>query len=240
MHRPLIGITCGTSIRDLQAKTEQDRLNRAYSQALWQAGAMPVILPTLEEEKAAIELLYHLDGILISGGADISPELYGETPLNETVETDPPRDRAELPLIRAAVQQGTPLLAICRGIQSLNVALGGTLYQDLPTQRPSPIAHRQSQSRHVPTHTISIEPGSRLAQIVGGASMEVNSLHHQAVKEVGRGLRVVAFAPDGVIEALEDAEKPFLIGVQFHPEEMVGVCEKSRRLFRAFVEAASS
>lgn len=240
MPRPLIGITCGTSIRDPQAKTEQDRLNRAYSQALWLAGAVPVILPTLENEEAAAETLHHLDGLLVSGGADLSPDLYGEKAINDTVETDPLRDRAELPLIRAALEQEMPLFAICRGIQSLNVTLGGTLYQDLVTQRPSPVAHRQSQSRDTRTHSISIEPDSRLARIVGDTVMEVNSLHHQAVKEVGRGLRVVALAPDGVIEAVEDAEKPFLIGVQFHPEETVGVCEKSRRLFRAFVEAASS
>jgi len=240
MLRPLIGVTCGTSALDRREANPQDRLNRAYSHALWAAGAAPVILPNLDDEETAVAYLARLDGLLVSGGYDVCPARYGEATLNATVQVDELRDRAELPLIRAAVERGVPLLAICRGIQSLNVALGGTLYQDIPAQIATPLRHRQSEPRHQPTHTIALQSDSRLAAIIGDTRMEVNTFHHQALKDVAAGLAVVARAEDGVIEAVENPAARFLLGVQFHPEDLVGVCEKSRRLFRAFVEAAAS
>lgn len=237
MPRPLIGITCGTSALEKEAANLQDRLNLAYSRALWEAGAAPVLLPTLEHAEAT-DYLARLDGLLLSGGYDVCPSLYGEEALNETVRVDEPRDRAELPLIRAAVESGLPLLAICRGIQSLNVALGGTLYQDIPAQIKTSLQHSQRAPRPTPTHRIAIRPDSRLAQIIGDTRMEVNSFHHQALKDVAEGLEVVAWAEDGVVEAVEAPQARFLLGVQFHPEEMVGEWEEARRLFRAFVAAA--
>lgn len=244
MKRPLIGVTSATCAFDCHAPQPQDRLNQSYSRALWQAGAVPVILPNLPEDAETVtQTLARLDGLLLSGGWDISPTRYGESPLNETVKVDEERDRAEFPLIRAALERETPLLAICRGIQALNVALGGTLYQDIPSQVETRLQHQQTEPRHVPTHTIAVESGSRLAQIVGAARLETNSMHHQAVREVGEGLRVTARAEDGVIEALENPLKPFLVAVQFHPEEIALAPEETasvqacRALFRAFVEA---
>lgn len=238
-RRPLVGITCGTSALDAAAKTPQDRINRAYSVAVWQAGAVPVVLPVIEDEDAAEALLDPLDGLLVSGGYDVAPRLFGEETLNDTVEVDAPRDAGELPLLRAAIARDLPMLCICRGIQSLNVVLGGTLYQDLPSQLPSKIAHRQTEPRGVATHAIEIERGSRLSRIAGSTAMAVNSFHHQALKDVAPGLEVTARAADGVVEAVERAESRFLVAVQFHPEETAPVCPKSRSLFKALAEAAT-
>jgi putative glutamine amidotransferase len=238
MPRSLIGITCGTSALDPYAKNSQDRLNHAYSEAIMGAGAVPVLIPNLEA--AAEDLLNRLDGLLFSGGYDLCPGLYGEDVLNGTVEIDERRDRAEMPTLRAALSGNLPILAICRGVQTLNVALGGSLYQDIPTQRPSEICHRQEAPRREATHTIAIEEGSRLAEAVGDTQMAVNSFHHQALKQIGKGLSVVAVAPDGVIEAVEGPQGRFLLGVQFHPEEMVGVSAQARAIFAAFVDAARS
>lgn len=240
MHPPLIGISCGTSRHDEHAKTEQDRLNMAYSNAIQEAGGLPIILPNVGDRLDTAALLDRLDGLLLSGGYDVCPAVFGEETLNESVEVDEARDATELPLIREAVHRQTPILAICRGIQSLNVALGGTLYQDLPVQAPSGIPHRQNAPRHAATHSIAIESGSRLAEAVGDTQMEVNSFHHQALRDVADGLKVVAKAPDGTIEAVEAPAHRFLVAVQFHPEEMTGSSEKARKLFRAFVEAAQT
>src|SRR5262249_24538288 len=152
---------------------------------------------------------------------DVQPEIFGETILNETVEIDTPRDASELPLIRLALARDIPIFAICRGIQSLNVCLGGTLYQDIPAQMLSHIGHSQNEPPQQATHSIEIKDGSRLASIVGSKSMAVNSMHHQALKDVGSDLKVVARAEDGIIEAAEMPEKRFVLAVQFHPEEMV-------------------
>jgi putative glutamine amidotransferase len=176
---------------------------------------------------------------LLSGGYDCDPCLFGEEKLNESVEIDSRRDEWELPLVRAAVERGMPILAICRGIQSLNVALGGTLYQDLPAQMPTDIHHRQTEGRAVATHSIEVDPNSRLAAIIG-PNMEVNSFHHQSLKRIADGLRVVASAPDGVIEAVEGTGEEFLIGVQFHPEEMVSGSRQAYALFEALTAAASA
>jgi putative glutamine amidotransferase len=237
MPRPFIGITSGTSALDKHATNPQDRLNQTYSRAVEAAGGVPIILPNIDA--AAQELVSRLDGLLLSGGYDLAPTLFDEGVLNETVEIDEGRDRAEMPILRAALERDMPILAICRGIQTLNVALGGSLYQDIPAQIPSDIQHKQKQPRHEATHTIAIERDSRLAAAVGGAEMPVNSFHHQALKRVGEGLRVTAVAPDGVIEAVEGTDGRFLLGVQFHPEEMVGVSEQAKAIFQAFVLAAS-
>lgn len=235
---PLIGITCGTSALDPHAKAPQDRLNQAYSIAVSCTGGIPVILPTCRPDDNPASLLERLDGLLLSGGYDCAPCLFGEEKLNETVEIDDRRDEWELPLIRAAVDGGVPILAICRGIQSLNVALGGSLYQDIPAQLPSEIRHRQEEARDVATHSIWIDENSRLAEIVG-KSLDVNSFHHQSLKYVADALQVVSRAPDGVIEAVEGRGDAFLLGVQFHPEEMVFNSAGARALFDAFAKAAA-
>lgn len=180
-------------------------------------------------------------GILLSGGLDVAPGLYGAAEQHPTVEVDTLRDAAELALIQEALRVGVPLLAICRGIQVLNVAMGGTLVQDIPSQLPSAIAHRQKEARHVATHSITIAEDSRLAQIVRTTTLDVNSFHHQALDRVAPGIRPVAWAADGIIEAAESADpRRFVVAVQYHPEEMTSRHEHARSLFRAFVAAAAA
>lgn len=238
-YRPLIGITC-SSYAPSNGEASHDRLNHAYSRSVWLAGGAPVVLPNIDDEDHAAAALRELDGLLLSGGGDVAPAQYGEDPWNDTVSPDALRDASELPLIRAAVRMNLPILAICRGIQSLNVALGGALWQDLPTQAPSDIAHRQSAARDVATHAIAVEPGSLLAQIAGAEMLEVNSFHHQAVRDVAAGCRVTARAPDGVIEAIESPAHRFVLGVQFHPEEMFFTSVQCRRLFEALIQACTA
>ena len=236
--RPLIGITSGTSALDEHAKAAQDRLNRSYCEAVALGGGIPVILPNLVVGADSEEIIARIDGVLLSGGYDVDPAEFGEKRFNETVEVDAERDAAELPLIHAALRRDAPIFAICRGIQSLNVALGGTLIQDLPAQAPSAIRHRQDEKREVATHSVCVEPGSRLSEAIGTETLCVNSFHHQAVKDLGKGLVVTARAEDGVIEALEMPGLRYVVAVQFHPEEMVRTSAEARRLFEAFVAAA--
>ena len=180
------------------------------------------------------------DGILLTGGADIEPARYNRSPHPALGETEPERDDTEFALIRNALRENLPIFAICRGIQALNVAMGGSLYQDLPSEIPSHIHHQQTTQkipRNQPTHTILIEPDCLLRKIVGKSEIEVNSLHHQALEEVALGLVVSATAPDGVIEAVEAPGQRWVVGVQFHPEELAPFYDSSRELFHAFVEA---
>ena len=239
MPRKLIGITCSTQ-EAKENTTARQFLNRAYAWAVEQAGGVPVLLPATTVSGAAERYLDALDGLLLSGGVDLAPECYGETPHPALGEVDSDRDALEIPLIRAALAQDMPIFAICRGIQALNVALGGTLYQDLPAQHPTEIEHQQSRNRIPRTdfsHPIRIAAASRLREIVGAEEMQTNSFHHQALREVAPGLTVTAWAPDGVIEAVEGKAQRYLVAVQFHPEETAPNDEKSRRLFEAFVAA---
>jgi putative glutamine amidotransferase len=180
-----------------------------------------------------------LDGLLLPGGEDVDPALYGEARHEKCGPSSPELDEVELTLARWAVDDGKPVLAICRGIQVLNVALGGTLYQDIAAQIPGGAEHVKHRRgpRDFLAHTATITHGSRLALILGATSLPVNSLHHQAVKDVAPGLAVVAQTPDGIIEAMEVPEHPFAIGVQWHPEELVDVDARSQKLFDALVVA---
>ncbi|MGC8668894.1 MAG: gamma-glutamyl-gamma-aminobutyrate hydrolase family protein [Chthonomonadales bacterium] len=230
-----IGVTAATS-EDGAACS----VRISYLRALTAAGAAPILLPNLDEAELRAAWLDRLDGVLLTGGADVDPALYGEEVLNGTVKTDGVRDRAELPLIRDAWARRMPILAICRGIQALNVALGGSLYQDLPSQKPSAIAHRQAQERCVCSHAIRIRTDSRLAQLSGTSTLQVNSFHHQAIRRLAPGLQAVAWAEDGVIEGVEAPASPFVVGVQYHPEDLADTQREARSLFEGFVAAAKA
>lgn len=204
-------------------------LKTTYSDAVRLAGGIPVLIPVLRDSVTVSELVRHLDGIILSGGEDIDPLYYGEEHLPELGTVNAPRDTFDVLLIRTVLRQEKPLLAICRGEQVLNVVLGGTLWQDIPSQIPaSDLNHRQTEPATTATQTILIEPGSRLAGILGTAKIGVNSHHHQAVKDLAPGLVVTARAEDGVVEAYESIPsapdpygKPFgerILAVQFHPE----------------------
>lgn len=217
------------------------RVNEAYTTAIASVGLIPVILPPMEAA-VATAALDGVAGLVLTGGEDIGAEHFGQTPHPAMGTTHPGRDECELALTRAAAARRMPTLAICRGAQVANVALGGTLIQDIPSLKPSGIGHDQSDRRTERVHPISIERRTSLAAVVGETSIAVNSSHHQAVDAVAPSLRVSATSPDGIVEALEPARGDWwMIAVQWHPEELTGTPEPwDRRLFSAFAEAVRS
>lgn len=241
---PLIGITCATTVRPGWSQFSPghlcDFLDREYSAALQEAGACPLLIPNVLQGKTLRRLLESLDGLIISGGTDVNPRRYGEDPLPGLGEIDAPRDECELTLARLALERDLPLLGICRGIQVLNIAAGGTLFQDIQTQVPEPLKHRQSADKSVVTHRVKIEKKSLLAGILREETLWVNGMHHQAVKELGDGLSASARSGDDIIEGVEGTGNRFVIGVQWHPEGNWREDSHSRKLFQAFVEAARS
>ncbi|GAB4209413.1 MAG: gamma-glutamyl-gamma-aminobutyrate hydrolase family protein [Roseiflexaceae bacterium] len=237
--RPLIGIPCGTfRDRDWCPPTHGHR--QTYVDAVVAAGGAPLLIPLIEQEEVLRTIYDRLDGLLLAGGGDIQPHYYGEEPLPELGTTDALRDQVEIPLVRWAMEDGKPVLGICRGLQVLNVALGGTLYQDIPSQIQTDIVHDSSYTRKDWTymaHDIALEPGSRLAEILGVTRFGTNSLHHQSLKTVAEPLQPVGWAPDGVVEAVEGRNGQFVIGVQCHPEALQGEADpRWRALFRRFIE----
>jgi putative glutamine amidotransferase len=246
---PLIGVTT-SEVRRAETITQtaegdpprhEMALGLTYLRAIERAGGIPVVMPPLHSE--AIEpLLDHVDGICLSGGPDLDPGSYQEPRHPKLGPTEPDLDRFELEIARAADERGKPILAICRGAQAINVARGGKLVQHIPdgqdTADPSHIAHRQKAPGDVVTHDVELDSSSRLSQIFGSDHVAVNSFHHQAAELLGEGLVPVAWAPDGILEGIEDPSRPFLVGVQWHAETLVDRPEHLA-LFRAFVEAAA-
>jgi putative glutamine amidotransferase len=226
--RPVVGVTAGSDPNP--NAPARYRLNRAYIDALVAAGATPVLLPPGSD---AVPLLEKLDGLVLTGGADVDPQLYGEERAPETDIVDRVRDDLEIPLARAAVAEEKPILAICRGQQVLNVALGGTLVQHLEDHPRGD----SNEDRTAILHTVRLDPHSVLGELLG-PTLKVNSLHHQAVKDVAPGLRAVGWSEDGVIEALE-SDSGVVLSVQCHPEELVTNEPWARKLFASFVERLS-
>lgn len=211
-------------------------LGMKYVQAIVRAGGAPVVLPPLGRD-ALETLIDRLSGVCLPGGPDLHPSIYREEPHPRLGPTEPEIDDFELALLQAAEQRGLPVLAICRGAQALNVARGGSLHQHLPEAVAGDVEHRQTAPDSVPTHAAQIALGSVLGRTLARREVVVNSFHHQAVSRLGRGLRAVAWAPDGVVEALEAPERPFVVGVQWHAEALVERPEQAA-LFGAFVAAA--
>ena len=220
---PLIGISCSRSGK------QTNTLLSTYPDAILRAGGAPVILPTVKDSASADRIIASLDAVVFSGGEDVEPARYGEDVWNETVECDLIRDESDFLLAKAALRQGKPILGICRGEQLLNVVLGGSLYQDIPSQIPDNVGHSGT------THRIGLEKGSALALVMGEDSLTVNSFHHQAIKEPASGIRIIARAPDGVIEGFET---PQVLAVQFHPEKMLREDDEWLPLFEWFVNKA--
>lgn len=214
-------------------------MSRPYLGALEKTGALPVILPLALEPNTLRRLYERVDGLFMAGGGDLDPACYAQANHPATSGVDSLRDETELILLRWALEDGKPILGVCRGIQALNVAAGGTLVQDLSAQRPDAIRHQYypEKPREYLAHTIETVRGARLAGILG-PSATVNSFHHQAVEQVAPTLRAAAFAPDGVIEAIEHPDRPFVVGVQWHPESLIETDPAMRQLFTAFVESA--
>ena len=218
---PLVAVTASTRLDDGVARV---RLNRAYVRALEGAGLVPLVVPPLADPDHAEAVLDAVAGLVLTGGEDVDPARYGARPHPRLGAVHAERDAAEVALVRAARARGTPTLAICRGIQLLNVALGGTLVQDLPSERRDALAHDPpGRGRGERTHDVEVAEGSALAGALGATRLAVNSVHHQAVDRPAEGLRVVARAPDGVVEGMEGAPggRWPVLAVQWHPEELV-------------------
>jgi putative glutamine amidotransferase len=220
-------------------------MSQCYVRVLADAGALPWLIPLLEGEPSTLRAIYErLDGVFLTGGVDVEPGQYQEERHALCGETDPARDRVELNLVRWAVADGKPVLGICRGAQVINVALGGSLYQDIACMVPEAARHDyftipgDPVARSSLVHDVRVKASSRLAEILGSESVRVNSMHHQGIKRLAPGLTASAIASDGLIEGVEGLGTAFLVGVQWHPEELVETQAEMRRLFSAFVEAA--
>ena len=216
--------------------TSRVRLTAAYVTALENAGLVPLIVAPLSSPNAASAVLDSVAGLVLTGGEDVDPARYGEKRHEKVRNVNAARDAAEVALVQEAQARGTPVLAICRGIQILNVALGGTLVQDISSQCKTNIEHDDEGARTSRSHEISVEPDSLIAKAVGTDHLTVNSFHHQSVKSVANGMRVTARSPDGVIEGLESTDEDWwVMAVQWHPEEMTDAAEPwDRGLFKAF------
>ncbi|MHB0970881.1 MAG: gamma-glutamyl-gamma-aminobutyrate hydrolase family protein [Thermoanaerobaculia bacterium] len=234
MSKPIIAIGA-----DLKSGPRRDCAFTylTYVDALRRAGALPLVLPPQPENAA--ELVKSVDGILLAGGRDIDPELFGEIRHPSVTPMDPRRQTGELALAKHARESGVPTLGICLGMQTMAVAAGGRLIQDIPSSFDDALKHETDESGTRVRHPIRVEPGTKLASILGDRTLDVNSSHHQAVRTPGAGMRIAAHAGDGIIEGIEDPEHRFYVGVQWHPEEMVNE-DSAETLFRAFAEAASA
>ena len=234
--KPLIGITTNRSANMYDQPTIM--LMQSYVNAVMQAGGVPVLIPSLIAEDGWDMAYSRLDGILFSGGGDISLDYFHGDPHPRIDDVDLQRDAIELKFVQAAASDGKPFLGICRGCQVVNVALGGTLYTHIPDQVPHALDHDYpGNKRRVLVHEVKIEEGTRIAEIYGEPIIKVNSLHHQGLKDIPPSLRVAGHSPDGLVEAVELPDHPFGIAVQWHPEWLTEQ-EATRNLFRRFVQAA--
>ena len=234
--QPLIGITSGLTRN--RSGNPVCQVNQAYVDAIQSAGGLPIVIPGVTNISTLESLLSRLDGVLFSGGADIDPVLFGGESHPRIYGISPERDALEMALVRHALSADKPILAICRGIQVLNVALGGTLYTHIQDQRAQSLKHDWFPDfpRDKLAHGVRLSPGSILHQIYDAEEIRVNSLHHQGLAEVGEGLRVTGLAPDDLVEGVEFEGTSFAVGVQWHPECLPDDAG-SQALFKAFVQA---
>lgn len=238
--KPLIGVTAYEKF-DRQTGWRYEATYDANIKAVQAAGGAPVLIPISSDDESLRAIFAHLDGILLPGGGDITPALYGAEVQTGLKENDQRRDTTEIALTEWAVAERMPIFGICRGHQLMNVALGGTLIQDIPAQIKTHLRHDIDDNREPRStilHRVKISPQSKLHTIFGTDEIAVNSLHHQAVEQVAEGAVVTAVAEDGVIEALEVPEHPFALSVQWHPEDLLGRNDGTLRIFEAFIEAA--
>ena len=234
--KPLVAVTA--TVRSIDG-VDRVRLNAAYVRALESAGLVPLVIPPLTDADAARRVLDVAAGLVLTGGEDVDPARYGADPHPELGPVNCHRDETELALLARAREIGLPTFAICRGVQVVNVGLGGTLVQDLPSERDDVGAHELDSERGSRVHGVNVDPESRLASIVGARSLGVNSIHHQAIDRLGDAVRINAHADDGTVEGVESSDPNWwMVGVQWHPEELTTTPEPwDRRLFAAFADA---
>jgi len=249
LSRPIIGVptqnlqSLGGISTDIPASWV---MSQRYIRALTAVGALPWMIPLVGDEPETLRGIYdELDGVFLPGGADIDPANYGEERHARCDKGDPARDQVELTLVRWAMADRKPVLGVCRGLQIVNLAAGGTLYQDLADQMPGSIKHDYfpfggRYSRDHLSHEVSVATNTKLAEIFGAGALKVNSMHHQGVRQLGASLVASAVAPDGLVEGLESSDNSYLIAVQWHPEALTENSPRTRRLFESFVEASAA
>ena len=211
-----------------------------YMDGIRASGGIPFMLPLTDNEEDLNRLSEICDGFLLTGGHDVSPEIYKEEPLSDLISCCEIRDRMEKIVLKTAIEKDKPVLGICRGIQFINAALGGTLYQDLPTQHPSEVEHHQKPPYDKPIHKVEIAQDCPLRSLLGEAGIAVNSYHHQAIRRIAPSLTAMAFSEDGLIEAVYKPDQSFMWAVQWHPEFSWETDENSRKIFHAFISATKS
>ncbi|MCO6453364.1 MAG: gamma-glutamyl-gamma-aminobutyrate hydrolase family protein [Caldilineales bacterium] len=243
-RRPVIGVPTQNQPAMQGSLPPTWIMGHSYVKALTASGAVPWLIPLLDDDEDTLRQMYEqLDGLFLAGGVDMNPETYGEEVSDFCGRIDVARDRVEITLTRWALDEHKPVLGVCRGIQVMNVAAGGTLYQDVMAQRPKTIRHDYFPytgefARDEITHDVGVEAGSRLGKIVDAPRLSVNSMHHQGIKELAGAFRPAAYAADGLIEGMEAPNGHFAVGVQWHPEEFIGRDGATDRLFAAFMQAA--
>ena len=231
MLAPKIGITCSEDVKE--GKTF---LTNYYPRCIQRSGGIPWLIPSIE--KNINGYLSGLDGLILSGGVDVDPLYFGEEPIIGMGEITPGRDNFEIKLTQAAIILDIPILAICRGVQVLNIAMKGSIYQDILTQVPGVYKHMQNAPKWYPTHTIHIASGSILEDIFKAETAKVNSFHHQAVNDLADGILAIAGTADGIVEAITMPDKKFVLGVQWHPECMAEKFKEQQQIFNEFVKAS--
>lgn len=243
-RRPVIGIATQSLPAVAGERPPCWIMGQRYVDVLRGVGAVPWIIPLLPHDPDTMgEIFSRLDGVFLTGGVDVDPSRYGEPKHPLCGATDPDRDTVEIMLLKHAIERDLPVLAVCRGLQVLNVACGGTLYQDVATQVPAAMKHDffptpSNPSRAYLAHEVTLSPGSRLGGILGDSVVPVNSMHHQAIKDLAPNLLANAFAPDGIIEGVEGKDGKFLVAVQWHPEELADSQPGMHRIFTEFLAAA--
>ena len=214
------------------------KLQNSYVKAIEQSGGIPILLPYVRDGGSIKQFVELADGFCFTGGVDVEPQRYGEQTKETCGEIQYARDELEFKVFDEIVHTNKPILAICRGIQLVNVALGGTLYQDIPTELETTMLHRQTEPKDSPSHEVNVEENTPLYALVGGAArITANSFHHQAIKQLGKGLAVMSRADDGIIEAVFGTDYPYLRAYQWHPERLCGIDTNNRRIFDDFIEA---
>ena len=233
-HKPWVGLTPA-----LNNENTYLTVREAFCQALIEAGALPVILPLTEDLQVLSAYAEQLDGVVFTGGGDVDPALFSQPCRPWSGRIDPRRDAMELALCRLLMAASKPVLGVCRGMQVMNIACGGDIYQDIEREfhTDCPIAHRQPMPAEYSSHAVHVTEGTRLATLVKQSELRVNSLHHQAVNRLGEGLIGAAYSEDGLCEALEAPKARFFLGVQWHPERLYPMHNEQRAIFTAFVDS---
>lgn len=238
---PVVGIPCYSQARQNEIFREASATQQSYIRALEETDIAPLLIPITSKLETVKDILGRIDGLLLVGGRDIDPRRYGQDPISNITAIDISRDIMEFTITPLCLSKHIPILGICRGIQTLNVSTGGTLWQDIATQVPNAIKHNYypRYKRNRLSHYVQIEGNSRLSDIFPNRTIKVNSLHHQAIKTVGKGFKVTATSQDGIIEGIESIGKGWTVGVQWHPEELINDDPYMKELFYSFTSACS-